>query len=61
MYVGEDALSALLVDHLYDSDDDPPDADGHAQDRLGHIPRLKRVKRTLKEQCPKTDWFFWHI
>ena len=36
--LGEDAVPLLLVDHLDDPDDDPPDADGHAQDRLGHVP-----------------------
>lgn len=27
----------MLVDHLHDPDDVPPDEDGHAQDRLGDV------------------------
>ena len=71
--LGEDAVPLLLVDHLDDSDDDPSDADGHAQDRLGHVPAHTVEATTLSytlvhsvrgqasvTQPPMKKGFSWH-
>lgn len=38
--LGEDPVALLLVHHLDDADDGAADADGHAEDRLGHVAGL---------------------
>jgi hypothetical protein len=60
IYLCEEAMASLLVDHLDYANDGAPDADRHAEDGLGHVASLRAEQRNaatigVTKTCRKTS------